>query len=194
MLWIQHEDCGRQRNVTSILGSFLLLISFLSSFLFLHRFCCCLFCSLCRRGCRPCLSGLSCGHQDNRTTAEQHQQVVKHSASHLFSSSRFLHRFCCTYSLLPLARLDTLFVRSAFCSLAIQVALACPTCSCSCSFESSLRPLPCPPCIFCALKGTINYQSVGDQHCWSLRAVVKPRHRPPERLSGSGSRGCRCRR
>ena len=110
------------------------------------------------------MSGLSCGHQDNRTTAEQHQQVVKHSASHLFSSSRFLHRFCCAYSLLPLARLDTLFVRSAFCSLAIQVALACPTCSCSCSFESSLRPLPCPPCIFCALKGTINYQSVGDQH------------------------------
>ena len=132
-----------------------------------------------------CLSGLSCGHQDNRTTAGQHQQVVKHSASHLFSSSRFLHRFCCAYSLLPLARLDTLFVRSAFCSLAIQVALACPTCSCSCSFESSLRPLPCPPCIFCArLKGTINDQSVGDQHCWSLRAVVKPRHRPG-RQSGS---------
>jgi hypothetical protein len=130
-----------------------------------------------------------------RAPAGQHQQVVKHSASHLFSSSRFLHRFCCAYSLLPLARLDTLFVRSAFCSLAIQVALACPTCSCSCSFESSLRPLPCPPCIFCArLKGTINDQSVGDQHCWSLRAVVKPRHRPPERLSGSGSRGCRCRR
>jgi hypothetical protein len=130
-----------------------------------------------------------------RAPAGQHQQVVKHSASHLFSSSRFLHRFCCAYSLLPLARLDTLFVRSAFCSIAIQVALACPTCSCSCSFESSLRPLPCPPCIFCArLKGTINDQSVGDQHCWSLRAVVKPRHRPPERLSGSGSRGCRCRR
>jgi hypothetical protein len=93
------------------------------------------------------LSGLSCGHQDNRTTAEQHQQVVKHSASHLFSSSRFLHRFCCTYSLLPLARLDTLFVRSAFCSLAIQVALACPTCSCALlllrvqSSTSSLSPM-----------------------------------------------------